>query len=280
MRKKGLLVGALALTSLLPLSSCDSYEYTTAETFQEAYDLFKTFFAKTFEHTNMEVSISSDIDYVADPEKTYEASFERDWKQEESEETETVLGDASHRFDKDGSKDDWAFVNAEGERIAASQKTTHNEDSSITKEQSYRTGRKEYLNAYKSFIDQIDFFEEIASESYLTGKTPEEIGNFDTVEWFSRAEKKTVYEYGKRYHYEAYECWLTLHDEGASLGHTIYRVSGRINGDDGLVDHCFTEYYDCKNDIFRRKEERSFEIKYDTVKKIDLPDVSGWNLEE
>ena len=274
MRKKGLLVGALALTSLLPLSSCDSYEYTTAETFQEAYDLFKTFFAKTFEHTNMEVSIINYIDYVADPENDYEASFERDWKQENSLETEVVLGDASHRFDKKGTKHDWAFVNAEGERIAASQKTTHNEDSSITKEQSYRTGRKEYLNAYKSFIDQIDFFEEIASESYLTGKTPEEIGNFDTVEWFSRVEKKTFYEDGKRHHYEGYECYLTL------LGHTIYRVSGRINGDDGLVDHCFTEYYDCKNDIFRRKEERSFEIKYDTVKKIDLPDVSGWNLEE
>ena len=280
MRKKGLLVGALALTSLLPLSSCDSYEFTQATTFQEAYDLFKTFFAKTFEHTNMKVSIINYIDYVADPENAYEASFERDWKEENSLETEVVLGDASHRFDKDGTKDDWAFVNAEGERIAASQKTTLNEDSSITKEQSYRTGRKEYLSAYKSFIDQIDFFEEIANESYLTGKTPEEIGNFDTVEWFSRAEKKTYYRDGRRYHYEGYDCFLTLHDEEASLGHTIYRVSGRIYGDEGLVDDCYTEYYDCKNGIFRRKECRSFEIKYDTVEKIDLPDVSGWNLEE
>ena len=53
-----------------------------------------------------------------------------------------------------------------------------------------------------------------------------------------------------------------------------------IHGDEGLVDRCFTDYYDYKNNVFRRNETRIFEFKYDTVEKIDLPDVSGWNLEE
>jgi len=274
MNKKALLAGAIAISSLIALSSCNGrdYEITWAYTFEDAYSLFKNFFAKTFEHTNMEVSIQRTKDFYVDPET-------KKWGKEESEEIEEILGDSSHRYNKDGSKEDWAFVTDEGQKIVATQKTIVLDDGTTSKEQTYRSDGASYQSSYKSYLKQLNFFEAIANEAASTGKTPEEVGGFDSVEWTAH-QKCTNYSDGKREHWEEYDCMLVKHDEGDDdLGDIIYNISAVFFGDEGLVQSCSFSHDNYENGAYCGIERFTLEFKYNNVDDIDLPDISGWESE-
>ena len=273
MNKKALLAGAIAVSSLIALSSCEywwDYEFTEAKTFEDAYDLFKTFFAKTFEHTNMEVSIKRRKDFLEDAETGK-------WAESESEETEVILGESSYRYNKDGSREDWAFVD-DGQKIVATQKTIALEDETTSKEQTYRSGEASYQGSYKGYIKELNFFEAIANEAASTGKTPEEVGGFDSVEW-TGIQRHTDYNKGKREHWESYSCSLIAHDgEDDGLGDMVHSLGAVFYGDEGLVESCDYAYDIHENGKYIGWESLTFEFKYNCVDKIDLPDVSGWEL--
>ena len=270
MNKKAFLSGAMIVSSLLPLSSCESekYEITRVHTFPEAYDLFENFFAKTFEHNNMKVTIKRSEGFLADAETNR-------WDKKESEEVEVIFGESSHRYNKDRSKETWAFVDGEN-RVAATEITNKNEDGSTSKERTYCLGETEYQNSYKSYIKQINFFEKIATESFLTGKTPEEVGGFDSVE-FTFHDKYTNYHDGENFHWESYSCLLrSYEDEEDSSSHTIYMLDAFFGGYDGLVSSCYFSHNNYENGSLYGYEELTLEFRYNSVEKIDLPDVSTW----
>lgn len=271
MNKKALLAGAIAISSLIALSSCNGRDYkiTWAYTFEDAYSLFKNFFAKTFEHTNMEVLIKRTKDFYVDPET-------KKWGKEESEEIEEILGDSSHRYNKDGSKEEWAYIDGEGNKIAATQKTIVLDDGTTSKEQTYRSDDASYQSSYKSYLKQLNFFEAIANEAALTGKTPEEVGGFDSVEYTAH-QKYTDYVDGKRKHWEEYSCMLVKHDESDNrLGDIMYQIGASFLGDEGLVQSCCFSHDNYENGAYSGWEEINFEFKYNNVDDIDLPDISGW----
>ncbi|MCR5692766.1 MAG: hypothetical protein K6G74_02180 [Bacilli bacterium] len=272
MNKKALLAGAVILGSLLPLSSCymDTPELIEAETFSQAYDLFKTFFAKTLEHKNMTVRIDRDHHYVKDSDSGtmfYEGITE----------IEQILGDSSYCFNAEQTESNWAFIDSGGNKIAANEKETIEEDGLSYTERSYCIDEKEYQNIYKSYIKLLDFFTEIAEESVATGKTPEEVGHFERVEK-AAIQKRTYFYGGQRQHWEEFTCNLISYNSAGYGDYTPYQISAVIYGDEGLVENADVQLYDLRNDEYWGSDRISFKFEYDNVNKIDIPDVSTWDL--
>ena len=260
MSKKGLLVGALTIASILPLASCqeDRYEITEAGTFLEAYDLFKNFFAKTFEHTNMSVNIVF-------CRYTEGISYDK----------EEILDDVCHRSYDDESRHEWAFVDDKDDRVFATSKTITNDKGEEVKEGFYRVGNEEYLKAYKSYIRHIDIFADIAKESALTGKTPEEVGGFSHMEraWTSKNQKAFKSEFLGKNTIDEYYCRLT--DENDK---NLYTIKAATTDESGLVNWVEVDYPSIDEnsiDPIERSNGVLMFFSYDKVKEIKVPSLSG-----
>ena len=61
-------------------------------------------------------------------------------------------------------------------------------------------------------------------------------------------------------------------------GYAPYQISAVFYGDEGLVKNANVQLCDLRNDKYWGSDRISFEFEYDNVNKIDIPDVSTWDL--
>ena len=269
MRKNGLLVGALALGSLLPLSSCiDTYAITEVRTFEEAYDLFEKFFSKTFENTHMEVEIAKSWD----PGQKWELTSR-----------ETIQGTSSYctgMTSKDHFYNSWAYILGDGMKVSATEKNEHDpEDNTVTTvEKTYSIGDLSYSNTYKSYIKGLNYIEYLARESALTGKTPEELAGSNEVYCGINGLGPIG------------TSQLMLHlqyvDVKKEIFDSKYFLWANRDNETGLITSASVSYYDdfgyqpSLSSVTKRDTIIKFTMNYDDVRDISLPDLKDYEYKD
>ena len=264
MRKNGLLVGALALGALVSLSSCENSLEIEFKTFEEAYSQYKDFFAKTFENAHMEILI----------EKEWDSDYEKRLRSRE-----TVLGTSSYftdETDSDAFSNNWAFINADGVKIAAKEERRINPDHTVTSVgKTYCVGNSNYSNTYKSYIKGLNYLEVISQESLLTGKSPEELGRFDVV---SGKRTRGLDQNGSSF------LGVYLKNTHEDSPHFVYYMQANMDNKTGLVTSVDVHF--CDEYIYKPSlpsPERGdfcmrFTMRYDDAGEITPPDISDWEF--
>ena len=130
MRKTKLLVSALSVAAILPLSSC-GLERTNAKDYEGTLEMYRAFFEKTYEYDNMKVVMDLG-----------DGRFR----------TEYICASTSHSIDSGNDLDTWAFLNKDGWKTVAYE---YNE----TKYHYFKYNAEDYGVEYKNFISYIDFLE-------------------------------------------------------------------------------------------------------------------------
>lgn len=265
MRKMKMLIGIVS--SALCLASCQTKpERIEAEGFEASRDAFNECFEKTFNHQNMTIVYE-------------EMRTATRW-------TEKILGSTSYLVEEQEVHSEergsfytvvsktWSFVNEKGEKIVAIEETPWSEGARYIV-QHYRVGEIDYQNNYKSYIRPFD----------VVNKLDEWIKPFT-----STSEGKALYEATsttwKRNNYSVidskaddmffYEVKDPRDDAGESKIHVF--SFGHIDPKTDLVtearilvalpENCGPEGGSCK--------DRIFDMCYDNVDKIDVPDISDW----
>lgn len=130
MRKTKLLVSALSVAAILPLSSC-GLERTNAKDYEGTLEMYRAFFEKTYEYDNMKVVMDLG-----------DGRFR----------TEYICASTSHSIDSGNDLDTWAFLNKDGWKTVAYE---YNE----SKYHYFKYNAEDYGVEYKNFISYIDFLE-------------------------------------------------------------------------------------------------------------------------
>ncbi len=268
MKKTKLLIGTLSTILCLSLASCDTRpDYEEADGFEASRDAFNACMEKTFNHKNMTVSFAE--------------RGEMNLKY-----TEKILGDISYlaieqRHDMSGEEinatvsETWCFVNKSGDKIVAVKSTYWNYGAIYATRQYYFRGEDDYNECYKSYIRYFDFVNKL--EEWIEPFT-------------STSEGKEIYDktdiYWEKYNYtvknpsddgDMFVYWALDH-RGYGEEEIHAHIWGGVDPKTGLVFEASStfklpegcgpyngEYIGC-----------SFQMTYDDVKKIDIPDISGW----
>lgn len=268
MRKTKMLIGIIS--SALCLASCQTKPETVeAEGFEASRDAFNECFEKTFNHQNMTIVYEEMRTAARWTEKILgSTSYLVEEQEVHSEERGTFYTVVSKT---------WSFVNEKGEKIVAIEETPWSDGARYIT-QRYSVGEIDYQNNYKSYIRHFD----------VVNKLDEWIKPFT-----STREGKALYESTsttwKRYNYSVISSktddmfFYDVKDPKYDAGKSEIRVSsfGHINPKTDLVteasilvalpENCGPEGGSSKR--------RIFDMSYDNVDKIDVPDVSGWEKE-
>ena len=242
MRKTKLLVSALSVAAILPLSSC-GLERTNANDFQGTYEMYRAFFEKTYEYDNMKVVMDLGGGRFR---------------------TEYICASTSHSVDSDTHRDTWAYLNKDGWKTVAYQYTP---SAPATQEHWYKYNANDYQTEYKSYIKYINFLDvckyelEHDSEGLMQHW-------FENTEFDTRKEdlgdgksrltvKGAYYEYGTD---EKSSVDFVAEAENGLVKKIIYKTSETSDYDDDLkiVSNVLVT------------------ISYGGVKSIELPDITGW----
>ena len=132
MRKTKLLVSALSVAAILPLSSC-GLERTNAKDYEGTLEMYKAFFEKTYEYDNMKVVINME-----------DGGFR----------TEYIRTSTSHTIDSNTDLDTWAFLNEDGWKTVAYE---YNFESQTGKTHWFKYDASSYEEEFKNYISYIDF---------------------------------------------------------------------------------------------------------------------------
>ncbi len=269
MKKTKLLIGTLSTVLCLSLASCDTrpfYELITG--FEASRDAFNECLENTFNHKNMTI--------------TYENHHER------TEYKEMVLGDTSYLFAEQYVYSEgkgwfyvtvlqtWCFVNENGEKIVAKEETPWNEGTGTTSlTQQYYCGEKAYEENYKSYIRYFDFVNKVEEWIEPFVSTSEGKENYDNTSIYWEKYNYTVknpddlgdmFVYWSRYLGDDEDEEIYAHIWGGVDRKTdlCFQASSSFN----LPDGCGPYNGDYTS--------VTFQMTYDDVKKIDIPDISGW----
>ena len=268
MKKTKLLIGTLSTILCLSLASCDTRPYyEEADGFEASRDAFNECLEKTFNHQNMTISFAE--------------RGELNLKY-----TEKILGDTSYlaveqHYAPSGEEinaivsQTWCFVNEKGEKIVATQSSPWDNGAASIAHRYFFRGENDYNECYKSYIRYFDFVNKL--EEWIEPFT-------------STSEGKEIYDktdiYWEKYNYTV----KNPNDEGDmfvywALDHRGYgeeeihaHIWGGVNHKTGLVFEAASSFNlpeGCgpwNGEIVGA----NFNMTYDDVKKIDIPDISGW----
>lgn len=265
MRKTKMLIGIVS--SALCLASCQTKPETVeAEGFEASRDAFNECFEKTFSHKNMTV-FYNDID------------TETQW-------TEKILGDTSYIIEQQEIHSEdygdfctivsetWCFVNENGEKIVAKKETPWSDGARYIT-QRYSVGEIDYQNNYKSYIRHFDVVNKLDEwiKPFTSTREGKALYESTSITW-----KRNNYSVINSKTYDMF--FYDVKDPKYDAGKSEIAVSsfGHINPKTDLVteasilvalpENCGPEGGSSKR--------RIFDMSYDNVDKIDVPDVSGW----
>lgn len=260
MNKNKLIIAGLSSVFCLSLASCQTKpEHVEAEGYDVVMAYYRDYFGKVFNHSNITIEYSTrsnDIEY-----------------------TERILGDTSYLFehqriwsdekelyDKIGTET-WSFVNENGEKVSAKEQTLLDG----TKTRCYSTGDSDYQNSYRSFTKPLRVFEKL--ESCLKS-TPSSV---DGKTWFDETRF-----YWQNYNYSVYGAsydWVSCTAHYQDDNEEMYiSLSANLDKDTALMQrgYILIDIPECLGIWGEKINTYYFEMTYDDVEKIDIPDISGW----
>lgn len=237
MRKQNLLISALASAMLMPLASCTP-ERTEADDWEGLYEMYRSFFEKTYAHENMTVDFYGD-------------GVMKEW-------TEQIHGSTSH-IETNG-EETWAWRNEVDTKIVGYQ---YNQGGHC-----YIANDKLYEKTYKSYIGRISILDK-AEEMFQEGLTFTERTAIENSTF--SAEKKDL---GN--HMNSLTCKIEspayLMDENE---HESYSFVFHAEAKEGLVIK--VSYSGIFDDDETTKNQSIFKITYNNVGRIRIPDISNWS---
>ena len=241
MRRTNLILSALASAMILPLSSC-APEKTEANDWEGLYQMYKDFFKKTYEHTNMTVDFYGD-------------GVMKEW-------TEEIHGTSSH-ITANG-EETWAWRNEVDTKIVGYQHSFSGPNSHC-----YIADDILYEETYKSYIGRISILDK-ANEKFQEGLTYVERSLVEDSTF--SAEKKDLdndmTSLTCTIDSPAYDMTDGDHFEASKF---VFHAEAK----EGLVIKVSYASYEKGNE--RNKNQSVFKITYNNVGRIKIPDITGWS---
>ncbi|MBR5990957.1 MAG: hypothetical protein IK034_03900 [Bacilli bacterium] len=237
MRKTNLINSALASAMLMPLAS-SAPERMEANDWEGLYEMYKDFFKKTYEHTNMTVDFYGD-------------GVMKEW-------TEQIHGSTSH-IETNG-EETWAWRNEVDTKIVGYQYYQGGH--------CYIANDKLYEKTYKSYIGRISILDK-TNEQLQEGLTFEERSVVENSVF--SAEKKDLGNNMTSLTCKIDTPAYLMDEENFDSCLFVFHAEAK----DGLVIK--VSYSSVFDDDQTTKNQSVFKITYNNVGKVRIPDIRDWN---
>jgi len=236
MRKTNLILSALASAMLMPLASCTP-ERMEADDWEGLYQMYKDFFKKTYEHTNMTVDFYGD-------------GVMKEW-------TEQIHGSTSHI--QTNGEETWAWRNEVDTKIVGYQ---YNQGGHC-----YIANDTLYEKTYKSYIGRISILDK-TNEQLQEGLTFEERSIVESSTF--SAEKKDLGNNMTSLTCKIDTPAYLMDEENFDSCSFVFHAEAK----EGLVIK--VSYSSVFDDDQTTKNQSVFKITYNNVGKIRIPDIKDW----
>lgn len=237
MRKTNLILSALASAMLMPLASC-APERMEANDWEGLYEMYKDFFKKTYEHTNMTVDFYGD-------------GVMKEW-------TEQIHGSTSH-IETNG-EETWAWRNEVDTKIVGYQ---YNQGGHC-----YIANDKLYEKTYKSYIGRISILDK-TNEQLQEGLTFEERSVVENSVF--SAEKKDLGNNMTSLTCKVDSPAYLMDGENYDSCSFVFHAEAK----EGLVIK--VSYSSMFDNDETTKNQSVFKMTYNNVGKIRIPDIKDWS---
>ena len=237
MRKTNLILSALASAMLMPLASCTP-ERMEANDWEGLYEMYKDFFKKTYEHTNMTVDFYGD-------------GVMKEW-------TEQIHGSTSH-IETNG-EETWAWRNEVDTKIVGYE---YNYGGHC-----YIANDTLYEKTYKSYIGRISILDK-TNEQLQEGLTFTERSAIENSTF--SAEKKDLGNNMTSLTCKVNSPAYLMDEENYDTYNFVFHAEAK----EGLVIK--VSYGGWFDEDKTTKNQSIFKMTYNNVGKIRIPDIKGWS---
>lgn len=237
MRKTNLILSALASAMLMPLASCTP-ERMEANDWEGLYEMYKDFFKKTYEHTNMTVDFYGD-------------GVMKEW-------TEQIHGSTSH-IETNG-EETWAWRNEVDTKIVGYE---YNYGGHC-----YIANDTLYEKTYKSYIGRISILDK-TNEQLQEGLTFTERSAIENSTF--SAEKKDLGNNMTSLTCKVNSPAYLMDEENYDTYNFVFHAEAK----EGLVIK--VSYGGWFDEDKTTKNQSIFKMTYNNVGKIRIPDIKDWN---